>query len=146
MLSFKPFLVLILMIFSSISTYLITKGSLIKNESEILISSDLSWNGTKIPDYPEGKPKISILKITIPPGSSLPKHIHPVINAGVLIKGELFVEDEFGNQLNMKAGDPIIEVVNTLHYGENRGTIPAEIIVFYAGSEGLTITKIMEEQ
>lgn len=146
MLSFKPFLVLILMILSSISTYLITKGSLIKNESEILISSDLSWNGTKIPDYPEGKPKISILKITIPPGSSLPKHIHPVINAGVLIKGELFVEDEFGNQLNMKAGDPIIEVVNTVHYGENRGTIPAEIIVFYAGSEGLTITKIMEDQ
>lgn len=146
MLSFKPFLVLILMILSSITTYLITKGSLIKNESEILISSDLSWNGTKIPDYPEGKPKISILKITIPPGSSLPKHIHPVINAGVLIKGELFVEDEFGNQLNMKAGDPIIEVVNTVHYGENRGTIPAEIIVFYAGSEGLTITKIMEDQ
>ncbi|WP_373397377.1 cupin domain-containing protein [Algoriphagus halophilus] len=134
------------MILSSISTYLITKGSLIKNESDILISSDLSWNGTKIPDYPEGKPKISILKITIPPGSSLPKHIHPVINAGVLIKGELFVEDEFGNQLNMKAGDPIIEVVNTVHYGENRGTIPAEIIIFYAGSEGLTITKIMEDQ
>lgn len=146
MLSFKPFLVIILMILSSISTYLITKGSLIKNESDILISSDLSWNGTKIPDYPEGKPKISILKITIPPGSSLPKHIHPVINAGVLIKGELFVEDEFGNQLNMKAGDPIIEVVNTVHYGENRGTIPAEIIIFYAGSEGLTITKIMEDQ
>ncbi|SIN66887.1 cupin domain-containing protein [Algoriphagus halophilus] len=146
MLSFKPFLVLLLMILSSISTYLITKGSQLKNESEILISSELSWNGTIIPDYPEGKPKISILKITIPPGSSLPKHIHPVINAGVLTKGELFVEDEFGNQLNMKAGDPIIEVVNTVHYGENRGTIPAEIIVFYAGSEGLTITKIMEDQ
>lgn len=146
MIQLKPLLIMILMVSTSILTYLLLGNNHPKNESEVLISSELSWNGTEIPDYPEGKPKISILKITIPPGSSLPKHIHPVINAGVLIKGELFVEDEFGNQLHMKAGDPIIEVVNSVHYGENRGTIPAEIIVFYAGSEGMTITQIMEAQ
>jgi hypothetical protein len=69
-----------------------------------------------------------------------------VINAGVLLTGELSVEDEFGNKLEMKAGDPIIEVVNTIHYGVNRGKVPAEIIVFYAGSEGMTITEVIGEK
>jgi hypothetical protein len=32
------------------------------------------------------------------------------------------------------AGDPIIEVVNTMHYGINEGKTPAEIMVFYAGT------------
>ena len=35
--------------------------------------------------------------------------------------------------LYLKAGDSIVEVVNTWHYGKNEGNKPAEIIVFYAG-------------
>lgn len=134
------------MALAAIITYFLASQPNVRNESEVLITSELSWNGSPIPDYPEGKPKISILKITIPPGSTLPKHIHPVINAGVLLTGELSVEDEFGNKLEMKAGDPIIEVVNTIHYGVNRGKVPAEIIVFYAGSEGMTITEVIGEK
>ena len=65
--------------------------------SEKLIESYLSWNGDSLPAYPEGKPKISIVKVTIPPHSELPKHYHPVINAGILLKGELTVVDEKGN-------------------------------------------------
>lgn len=108
-------------------------------KSELLAESYLSWNGDSLPAYPEGKPKISIVKVTIPPHSVLPNHYHPVINAGVLLKGELTVVDIDGNILEMKAGDPIIEVVNTIHYGENKGEIPAEILVFYAGAEEMAI-------
>jgi quercetin dioxygenase-like cupin family protein len=107
--------------------------------SEKLIESYLSWNGDSLPAYPEGKPKISIVKVTIPPHSELPKHYHPVINAGILLTGELTVVDEKGNTLHMKAGDPIIEVVDLIHYGKNEGDIPAEIVVFYAGTEGKEI-------
>jgi quercetin dioxygenase-like cupin family protein len=107
--------------------------------SEVITESYLSWNGDSLPAYPDGKPKISIVKVTIPPHSELPKHHHPVINAGVLLKGELTVIDIEGNILEMKAGDPIIEVVNTIHYGVNNGDEPAEILVFYAGSEGSEI-------
>jgi quercetin dioxygenase-like cupin family protein len=107
--------------------------------SEKLIESYLSWNGDSLPAYPEGKPKISIVKVTIPPHSELPKHYHPVINAGILLTGELTVMDEKGNTLHMKAGDPIIEVVDLIHYGKNEGDIPAEIVVFYAGTEGKEI-------
>jgi quercetin dioxygenase-like cupin family protein len=67
-------------------------------------------------------------------------HQHPVINAGVLLQGELTVETNEGKTLHLKAGDPIVEVVNTWHYGINEGDEPAEIIVFYAGVQGKPIT------
>lgn len=111
----------------------------LKPVSELVAESYLSWNGDSLPAYPSGTPKISMVKVTIPPNSELPKHHHPVINAGVLLKGELTVIDIHGNVLEMKAGDPIIEVVNTIHYGINKGSIPAEILVFYAGAEGMEI-------
>jgi quercetin dioxygenase-like cupin family protein len=107
--------------------------------TELIAESFISWNGDSLPAYPDGKPKISIVKVTIPPHSELPHHYHPVINAGVLLSGELTVVDEKGNVLKMKSGDPIVEVVNTVHYGKNEGDIPAEILVFYAGAEGMEI-------
>ncbi|OYX24170.1 MAG: hypothetical protein B7Z16_00990 [Algoriphagus sp. 32-45-6] len=107
--------------------------------SELLIESHLSWNGDSLPSYPAGNPKISIVKVTIPPHSELPNHYHPVINAGIMLKGELTVIDEKGNTLHLKAGDPIIEVVDVVHYGKNEGDEPVEIVVFYAGTEGKEI-------
>jgi hypothetical protein len=63
-----------------------------------------------------------------------------VINAGVLMSGQLTVKTTDGKVLQLNAGDPIVEVVNTLHYGINEGTVPAEIIVFYAGIVGQPVT------
>jgi len=99
-----------------------------------------SWNGKALPNYPKGKPQITILKITIGPKVRLPLHKHPVINAGVLLKGKLTVVTENGKTLHMKAGDPIVEVINTWHYGINEGDEPAVIIVFYAGTPGTPVT------
>lgn len=76
----------------------------------------------------------------IPAGGQLPLHNHPVINAGVLLSGELTVVTEDNKKLYLKAGDPIVEVVNKRHYGKNEGDKPAEIIVFYAGTQGNPIT------
>lgn len=98
-----------------------------------LVSSTTSWDGQSLPEYPRSQPKVTILKITIPPGTHLDRHRHPVINAGVLTSGELTVVADGGKTLTLKAGDPIVELVNTPHYGINRGSVPAEIIVFYAG-------------
>jgi quercetin dioxygenase-like cupin family protein len=107
-----------------------------------LAKTSRSWDGNSLPAYPPGQPKISILRITIPAGARLDIHSHPVINAGVLISGELTVLTKDGKRLNLKAGDPIVEVVNTLHYGINQGRIPAEIIVFYAGTVDTPITVV----
>ncbi len=109
---------------------------------EKLMESTQSWNGDTLPAYPTGQPKITIIKVTIPPNVKLELHEHLVINAGVLITGELTVVDEHGNKLELKAGDPIIELVNTFHYGINEGSETAEIIVVYAGDVATPITVI----
>jgi len=112
---------------------------------EALIKTSQSWNGALLPTYPEGQPEITLLRITIPAGTQLPKHSHPFINAGVLISGELTVYTEDGKSNVLKAGDSIVEVVNTIHYGANEGDDPAEIIVFYAGIEGEAVTVMAQE-
>lgn len=105
-----------------------------------LLQTDQSWNGAALPAYPEGKPEITILRIEIAPGVALPLHSHPVINAGVLLKGSLTVTTESGEVLHLKAGDAIAEVVNTWHYGKNEGDETAEIFVVYVGTPGTPIT------
>lgn len=107
---------------------------------DTLAQTSLSWDGQNLPQYMQGKPEITILKITIPPKTQLPLHEHPVINAGVLLKGELTVISQDNKVLHLKAGDSIVEVVNTWHYGKNEGSEVAEIIVFYAGVQGTPIT------
>jgi quercetin dioxygenase-like cupin family protein len=99
-----------------------------------LVRSTRSWDGQTLIQYPDGQPEITIKRVTIPAGARLVNHTHPVINAGVLITGKLKVVTEQGQVLHLKAGDPIVEVVNTMHYGVNEGTVPADIIVVYAGA------------
>lgn len=107
-----------------------------------LVRSSRSWNGDALPPYPAGQPEVTILRIGIPAGARLDMHHHPVINAGVLLAGELTVVATDGKTLHLKAGDPIVEVVGTPHYGINEGSVPAEIVVFYAGVEDRPITVV----
>ncbi len=107
-----------------------------------LIKTTQSWDGEVLPKYPQGQPEVTILRISIPAGTQLHTHSHPVINAGVLISGQLTVVTTNGKTLHLKAGDPIVEVMNTLHYGMNQGKIPAEIVVFYAGVVDAPITVV----
>jgi quercetin dioxygenase-like cupin family protein len=113
-------------------------------EVTVLSKSGASWDGKDLPAYPkDGKPEITILRIKIPPGAVLPLHKHLVINAGILMSGELTVMTKDGKTLHLKAGESIIEVVNTWHSGKNEGNQPAEIVVFYVGimNAPLTINK-----
>ncbi len=109
-------------------------------EVDVLAKTSASWDGRSLPNYSNGKPEITILRIKIPPKVQLPLHEHPVINAGVLLKGELTVVTKDKEILHLKAGDSIVEVVGTWHYGKNEGNEPAEIIVFYAGVQDTPIT------
>ena len=105
-----------------------------------LAKSTKSWDGAYLPHYPAGQPEVTILRIRIPAGAELDMHYHPVINAGVLLKGELTVVAEDGKILHLRAGDSIVELVNKKHYGKNEGPETAEIIVFYAGIENKPVT------
>ncbi|GAB6095222.1 hypothetical protein JCM14469_14740 [Desulfatiferula olefinivorans] len=108
--------------------------------SEVLAKTGQSWDGQALPPYPSGTPEITMLRITIPPGTTLPLHHHPVINAGVLLSGELTVITDNNQTLHLRSGEAIVEVVNTPHYGRNDGDRPAVIVVFYAGTQGKPLT------
>ncbi|MBW6457673.1 MAG: cupin domain-containing protein [FCB group bacterium] len=108
--------------------------------AEVLVRSTTSWDGATLPRYGMSAAEITILRISVPPHTDLFWHKHPVINAGVLISGELTVISEKRDTLYLKAGDPIVEVVHTWHYGRNEGDEPVDIIVFYAGKKNKPIT------
>jgi len=131
-------------VFGILLLSLVTGCSTLKPAGDLqsiqLVKSTRSWDGQTLPAYEKGAPEITILRIIIPPGYVLPMHEHPVINAGVLLKGQLTVTTEAGEVLHLKPYDPIVEVVDKWHTGHNEGDEPAEIIVFYAGEEGKQIT------
>lgn len=108
---------------------------------ETLARTSNSWNGSPLPGYADGTPEITVLRITIAPGVTLPMHRHPVINAGVLLEGELMVVSASGESLKLTAGDSIVELVDQWHYGRNDGDRDAVIVVFYAGIAGQPITE-----
>jgi len=107
---------------------------------DVLTKTSLSWDGSRLPIYAKGTPEITILRIKIRPGAQLALHKHPVINAGVLLGGELTEVTENNKTLHLKAGDSIVEVVNKWHNGKNEGDKTAEILVFYAGVLDTPIT------
>jgi quercetin dioxygenase-like cupin family protein len=109
-----------------------------------LVKTTRSWDGKLLPAYPPGQPEVTIRRIILPAGARLETHSHPVINAGLLVSGQLTVINADGKTLHLKAGDPIVELVNTLHYGINEGRVPAEIVIVYAGAADMPITVIKQ--
>ena len=109
-------------------------------EANVLIKTTTSWNGATLPPYGEGQPEITIIRYRFAPGASIPMHMHPVINAGVLLKGELNIFTKTGEKITLKAGEPLIELFKEWHYGSNPGTEPIDLIVVYAGIAGTPLT------
>ena len=109
-----------------------------------LVNSTKEWDGQSLPEYPDGQAEIKVLRIKIPSGVTLPWHYHPVINAAVILKGnlELYLED--GRTKTFRQGEALVEVVNTVHAGKAIGNHDVELIVFYAGSMGQSSTVLSE--
>ena len=110
---------------------------------DVLKKSTTMWNDDQLPSYSEGQPEISVVKVTIPEGQSLPLHEHPFATAGVLLQGHLEVRTPDGDRTELKAGQALIELINQPHAGANIGDGPAIILVVYAGIEGQSVTRLI---
>ena len=111
-----------------------------KIESVELIRTSTSWNGTSLPDYPLGKPELVAVKYIIPPGQKLGWHHHVAMNHGVLVQGELTINGIDGKTTTLQAGDVVVEMVGSIHHGENRGTEPVVLYMFYISQEGMPLS------
>ncbi len=105
-----------------------------------LIKTTSSWDGKQIV-YPVGQPEITGLLIEIAPGKETGWHLHPLPSFAYILEGTLEVMLKEGKVKHLQAGEPLVEVVNTLHNGRNVGATPLKIMVFYAGVVGQKLTQ-----
>nr|BAR45489.1 putative lipoprotein [uncultured bacterium] len=113
-------------------------------QMETLLQSDTSWDGVFYQGYLEGRPELTVVKLTVPPHTALPWHNHPMPNAAYVVSGQIQVQRQVdGLTLNMGAGQVLAEMVDTPHRGVT-GDEPAVLIVFYAGSPGLPLSDIVQ--
>lgn len=108
-------------------------------KSEELIRTSQSWDGVQLPDYLQGQPELVAIKYEFPAGQKLGWHHHPVINYGVLVQGELTIIGQDGKEKVVHQGEAVVEMVNTIHHGENRGTKPVVLYMFYLSQKGLPL-------
>jgi quercetin dioxygenase-like cupin family protein len=101
-----------------------------------LIRTSQSWDGVELPDYFQGRPELVAVKYVFPAGKKLGWHHHPVMNYGVLVQGELTIIGQDGKEKVVHEGEAVVEMVNTIHHGENRGTKPVILYMFYLSQEG----------
>ena len=107
--------------------------------SEELIRTSQSWDGVELPDYLQGKPELVAVKYVFPAGKKLGWHHHPVMNYGVLMQGELTIIGQDGKEKVVHEGEAVVEMVNTIHHGENRGTKPVILYMFYLSQDSLPL-------
>ena len=107
--------------------------------SEELIRTSQSWDGVELPDYLQGRPELVAVKYEFPAGQKLGWHHHPVMNYGVLVQGELTIIGQDGKEKVVHEGEAVVEMVNTIHHGENRGTKPVILYMFYLSQDSLPL-------
>ena len=115
------------------------------NPSSAAISTELvrtsqSWDGVALPDYLQGRPEIVAVKYEIPVGQKLGWHHHPVMNHGVLVQGELTIISLDGKEKVVHEGETVVEMVDTVHHGVNRGTKPVILYMFYLSRKDIPLS------
>ena len=96
-----------------------------------LTRTSRSWDGAVLPDYPQGRPELVAVKYEIGVGQRLGWHHHPVMNHGVVVQGELTIVSLDGTEKVVHEGEIVVEMVGTIHHGENRGEKPVVLYMFY---------------
>jgi quercetin dioxygenase-like cupin family protein len=108
-------------------------------ESVELIRTSQSWDGVELPDYFEGRPELVAVKYVFPVGQKLGWHHHVAMNYGVLVQGELTIIGQDGKTKVVHEGEAVVEMVGTIHHGENRGTKPVILYMFYLSQKDLPL-------
>ncbi len=114
------------------------------NDTEVrtteLLRTSQSWDGAELPDYPAGRPELVAIQYHFPPGQKLDWHHHDVINFGIVRQGELTIITIDGKEKTVCEGEAVVEMVGTVHHGENRGSIPVILDMFYLSQKDLPLS------
>lgn len=104
-----------------------------------LIRTSQSWDGVELPDYLQGRPELVAVKYVFPAGKKLGWHHHPVMNYGILVQGDLTIIGQNGQEKVVHEGEAVVEMVNTIHHGENRGKKDVILYMFYLSQKDMPL-------
>ena len=105
-----------------------------------LICTSQSWDGATLPDFPQGRPELRVIRLDFPVGAKTGWHHHTVVNYGIVQQGDLTIVCQDGSERTFHEGEPLVEVIGTIHRGENRGRKPVVLVMFYYSAPGAEIT------
>ncbi len=108
-------------------------------QSTELIRTSQSWDGVELPDYLQGRPELVAVKYVFPAGQKLGWHHHPVMNYGVLVQGELTIIGLDKKEKVVHEGEAVVEMVGTIHHGENRGNKEVILYMFYLSQKDMPL-------
>jgi quercetin dioxygenase-like cupin family protein len=94
---------------------------------------------------PKENPEVQVSIFEIPVGAVLPVHKHPFPRYAYVLAGKLRVSDKDNvRTFDYAAGDFLIEMVDTWHYGTNVGTEPVRLLVIDQVEAGAQNTILLE--
>ena len=109
-------------------------------EKEVILKTTSTWDNAEYKKLKIKKPEVTVLKIVIDIGESLPIHKHDLVNVAYVKKGTLTVVSDKNKEITLHEGDVLPELVGKYHYGKNTGNEPIELIVFYLGEKGTPLS------
>ena len=109
-------------------------------EKEILLKTTSTWDNAEYKKLKIKTPEVTVLKITINVGEKLPMHKHDLVNIAYVKKGTLTVITDDNKEITLHEGEVLPELVGKYHYGKNTGNVPVELIVFYLGEKGTSLS------
>ena len=105
-----------------------------------LMRTSQSWDGASLPAFPQEDAEIVSIRYEFRPGEKLGWHHHDVINFGFVEQGELTIIDVNGKIKVVHAGEAIVEMVGTIHHGENNGNETVVLYMFYVAPQGTPLS------
>lgn len=113
--------------------------------ASVLKRSVVTGSGQRIIYPVTDNAEVTVMLVELPAGAETGWHSHPIPVYAYVLAGTIDVELEGGKVIVYRAGDAIIEAVNTLHNGRNRGSDLVRLVVFYTGIEGApNVVKILQ--
>ncbi|WDM63555.1 cupin domain-containing protein [Stenotrophomonas forensis] len=105
---------------------------------EVLLEAERAWEGSEW-TYLPAPPQVTLLRLHIPPYTTLGWHQHPMLNVAFVEHGSITVERRVdGLQQHFSQGEAVAEAMNVPHRGHT-GPDGARLLVFYAGSPGVPL-------
>ena len=120
-----------------VAPFLVTPlAAQVKATATPMLQSTVTVAGAPIVYPKTDSAEITALRLEIAPGGETGRHMHPNPTFVYVLEGAIDVEMEGGAVHSYKAGDCVLEVVNTWHNTKNKGTIPAKVLVVFVGAHG----------